>query len=61
MTLLHEALEAKKFDSRTVERAIQKGVLKQEDHDKAVQQLKDDADNAEWTNLETLALDSSDN
>lgn len=57
MTLLHEAVEAKKLDTRLVERNIARGVLKPEDMKKAVDQLPDDSAGAEWANIETLAAE----
>jgi hypothetical protein len=57
MTLLHEAVDSKKFDVRVVERQIQRGQLKAEDHQKAVSQLPDDGGNAEWINVEQLAAE----
>jgi hypothetical protein len=59
MTLLHEAVEAKKLDVRMVERNIARGVIAAEDADKAAKKLPDDADNAEWISLDTLAADES--
>jgi hypothetical protein len=59
MTLLHEAVNAKKFDVRVVERNVQRGFIRAEDADKAAKDLPDDGDNAEWVNIETLAQDES--
>ncbi|MBC7386453.1 MAG: hypothetical protein H7301_09890 [Cryobacterium sp.] len=59
MTLLFDATEAKKFDSRIVERNIQRGSAKQDDYDKFVKDLADDADNAETVSIEALLADNS--
>ncbi len=55
MTLLHEAVAAKKLDVRVIERNIQRGFVRAEDADKNVRDLPDDAENAEWVNVELLA------
>ena len=59
MTLLHKAVDSKKFDTRVVERNIQKGFIRPEDHHKVVAELPDDSANAEWCNVETLMNDNS--
>jgi hypothetical protein len=59
MTLLHEAVEAKKLDVRVVERNTARGVISADDSDKALKKLPDDSDNAEYTNLDELAADAS--
>jgi hypothetical protein len=55
MTLLHEAVNAKKLDVRVSERNITRGAMKAEDFNKAVKDLPDDGDNAEYVNVEELA------
>jgi hypothetical protein len=57
MTLLHEAVEAKKLDVRMVERNLTRGVVAQDDVEKQSKKLADDADNAEWVSIESLAQD----
>ena len=59
MTLLKDAMEAKKFDSRIQERSLQKGLLKAEELKKQTDLLPDDADNAEYVSIETIANDPS--
>lgn len=59
MTLLHEAVEAKKLDVRMIERNITRGVIASEDSQKAVKQLPDDAESAVWVSIETLAGDTA--
>jgi hypothetical protein len=55
MTLLHDAVDSKKLDVRVVERNIQRGFVKPEEHTKFVSGLPDDTENAEYVNVETLA------
>jgi hypothetical protein len=59
MTLLHEAVSAKKFDVRVVERNVARGFIRAEDADKAAKDLPDDSENAEWVNLEVLAQEET--
>lgn len=59
MTLLLDATEAKKFDSRIVERNILRGSAKQEDYDKFVKDLPDESENAETISIEALIADNS--
>lgn len=54
MTLLHEAVDSKKFDTRMVERNILRGVANKEDLDKVLKTLPDDAENAEFISVESL-------
>lgn len=55
MTLLHEAVEAKKYDVRLIERNISRGVIAAEDAAKIQKNLPDDAENAEWISIDSLA------
>ena len=57
MTLLKDATEAKKFDTRVVERNLSRGVTKAEDVEKTTKDLQDDSANAEYIAIETLAAD----
>lgn len=57
-TLLHKAVEDKKFDVRLIERSIERGLLKREDAKQFAERLSDDAENAEWINLEEFLKDS---
>jgi hypothetical protein len=59
MTLLSDATEAKKYDVRVIERNVQRGITKAEDHDKFQKELADDADNAEFVSLDALIADNS--
>ena len=58
MLLLDQALENKKFDTRLVERNIKRGVIQLKDAEQAESALADDAENAEWQNLDELANQS---
>jgi hypothetical protein len=55
MPLLHESSDAKKFDTRMVERNITRGIVPASDADKASASLADDGANAEWINIEVIA------
>ncbi len=59
MTLLSDATEQKKFDTRVIERNVQRGITKAEEHEKAQKDLVDDADNAEYVNMDALIADNS--
>jgi hypothetical protein len=59
MTLLSNASEAKKFDTRVVERNISRGTAQQDDYEKFLQELPDDAENAETISIEALIADTS--
>lgn len=61
MTLLHEAVEAKKMDVRLVERNVNRNVLNQDDVEKNLKKLADDSANAEYISVETLANDGATN
>lgn len=55
MTLLHDAVEAKKLDTRMVERNISRGVIAAKDQDTALKALPDDSANAEYVSLESFS------
>ncbi|MDR3608113.1 MAG: hypothetical protein P4M08_12115 [Oligoflexia bacterium] len=55
MPLLHESSEDKKFDTRMVERNVTRGVVPAADVDKFLKNLPDDAEGAEWVNLDVIA------
>jgi hypothetical protein len=57
MTLLHDAVDAKKLDTRVVERNVLRGTVSPTEVDKATKQLPDDAANADYTSIEDLAND----
>jgi hypothetical protein len=59
MTLLQEAVDAKKFDTRMVERNTTRGVISADDADKIIKKLPDDAENAEYISIESIAADGS--
>lgn len=58
MTLLHEAVESKKFDTRMIERNVARGVLSSEEIEKNLKKLPDDAENAEYISLDEIAGES---
>jgi hypothetical protein len=57
MTLLHEAVDAKKMDVRLVERNITRGVTTADDVEKQLKKLPDDAENADYIAIESLMND----
>jgi len=59
MTLLHDAVEQKKWDVRMQERNLRRELYKQDELDKKTEQLPDDADNAEAVTLQSLEEQSS--
>lgn len=59
MTLLHEAVEAKKLDTRMIERNVARNVIKSEELRTAHQALPDDSDNAQWMSIEALASEAN--
>ncbi|NDD91137.1 hypothetical protein EBZ37_03530 [bacterium] len=54
MALLHESIADKKFDTRMVERNVQRGQLSATDVDKFVKDLPDDSGNFEVVTNEDL-------
>ncbi len=54
MVLLSEAVLVKKFDTRLVERSLAKGLLSSHELQAALQELPDDAANADWVSLESF-------
>ena len=57
MTLLKDAIQAKKFDVRISEKNLQKGVISNDELVKALNSLPDDAENAEYISIESIAAD----
>ena len=55
MTLLSQAVEAKKFDTRLQERNIQRGLLKPDELNAQVGQLPDDSEFAEYVSLDSIS------
>ncbi len=60
MALLHDSVDFKVLDTRLVERNVARGVISAEDVKKAVSQLPDDSENAEWVSIDSLAHDLDD-
>jgi hypothetical protein len=54
MTLLHEAVDAKKIDVRLIERNLARGVITTDDVEKNLKKLPDDSDNAQYISIESL-------
>lgn len=54
MTLLNTATESKKFDTRVVERNLQRGRITPEEIAKSIAALPDDAENADYIEIESL-------
>jgi hypothetical protein len=61
MTLLHDAIQEKKLDSRLVEKNLAKGHISPADYEKTLKALPDDSENADYTNLEELVDNDSNN
>lgn len=57
MTLLHDAVEAKKLDVRVVERNLTRNMVTTDDIEKALKKLPDDADGADWVSIDSLMKD----
>ena len=57
MTLLNEAVEAKKFDTRMIERNIARGVIAAQDADQVSKNLPDDGEGADWVSIDSLMND----
>ena len=60
MALLHDSVDSKKMDVRLVERNVARGVITQDQVNKALAQLPDDSENAEWVEIESLTEDVGD-
>ena len=58
ITLLDEAVKNKKFDSRVIERNLDRGVIKRNEMQAITKALPDDAANAEYITLEEIAKSS---
>ncbi|MGE4232750.1 MAG: hypothetical protein AB7F43_05410 [Bacteriovoracia bacterium] len=59
MALLSKAIEEKMFDVRMLERSMHKGIINLQDIEKNEKKLPDDSENAEYTNIDELALEST--
>lgn len=55
MTLLDEAVYAKRLDTRVLERNLSRGVLDMNDFEEAVKNLPDDSENAYWSGIGSLS------
>ena len=54
MSLLHEAIIEKKFDTRMVEKNLVRNVVVDKDYKAHVEALPDDAENAVFINLDEI-------
>ena len=54
MSLLHDSIENKKFDTRMVEKNLNRGATSDKDLKAHVEALPDDAENAIYINLDEL-------
>jgi hypothetical protein len=55
MSLLHEAIDQKKFDVRMLEKNLVRNVVSEKEVKSFIDQLPDDAENAALTHLDELA------
>ena len=60
MTLLHEAVDAKKLDVRLVERNLARNVVTSAEYEQNTKMLPDDAENAEYVSIDSLMEDQLD-
>ncbi len=56
--LLHEANIDKRFDTRVIERNINRNLVQADDYNKSVQMLEDDAENADYIAIDEFLTDS---
>lgn len=54
MALLSDGLIGKEFDVRMVQRGLSKGLILADDVEKHLKKLTDDADNADYLNLDEV-------
>lgn len=59
MTLLHEAVDAKKFDVRMIERNTARNVVSADEVAKISKGLPDDAEGADWISIDSIAADQT--
>lgn len=55
MTLLYNSIDNKKFDTRIIERNLERGSITPKEAEKQAKDLPDDSDNASWVSTEDLA------
>ena len=58
MSLLHEAIQEKKFDTRMVEKNLVRNVVTDKDYRAQIEALPDDAENSHYINLDDLEAQS---
>lgn len=54
MSLLHDAVQDKKFDTRVIEKNLSRSLVRQEEYDKFLKSLPDDADLADRISMDEL-------
>jgi hypothetical protein len=54
MSLLHDAVQEKKFDTRVIEKNLSRNLVRQDEYDKFVKSLPDDSNLAETISMEAL-------
>jgi hypothetical protein len=54
MSLLHEAIQDKKFDTRMIERNLVRNVVSDKEVKTSIEKLPDDSENAEFISLDDL-------
>ena len=54
MALLSNGLKEKEYDVRMVQRGLNKGLVQQDEIDKHLKKLSDDAENADYIDLEVF-------
>jgi hypothetical protein len=59
MSLLHEATDAKNFDVRLVEKNVTRGRVSPDAVEKHLNELPDDAENAEFVSIDSLMNDGT--
>jgi hypothetical protein len=59
MPLLHDSVDSKKLDVRIFERNLTRGVITAKQLEDALKSLPDDAENAEYVSISSLAQDGS--
>ena len=57
MSLLHKAVSEKSFDTRVLDRNLERNLVAAKDFDKMLKELPDDAVNAEYQSIESLIED----
>ena len=59
MSLLKDAIQEKKLDIRMMEKNLSKGLITSDEVTRTENALEDDAENAEYISIESIAADPS--